>query len=99
MCVGGGTRQRLTTLFAELGAIVRQIAIVSWVDFYLVLFWFIITFTVQLNSLCSRRFYPQRSCEQAVVTGEVPSSPRYVPSFVSLVLGFSIPTARQFHRM
>ena len=38
-----------------------------------------------------RRFYPQRSSGQAVVTGVVPS-PRYEPSFLSRI-GFSIPTA------
>ena len=37
----------------------------------------IITFTLQLKS---RSFYPQRSSGQAVVTGVVPSPPRYVPS-------------------
>ena len=31
-----------------------------------------------------RRFYPQRSSGQAVVTGVVPSPPRYVPSFFIL---------------
>ena len=36
------------------------------------------------------QFYPQRSPGQAVVTGVVPSPPRYVPSFLSR-MGFSIP--------
>ena len=41
-------------------------------------------------------FYPQRSSSgRAVVTGVVPSPPRYVPSFLSRI-GSSIPTARQF---
>ena len=40
-------------------------------------------------------FYPQRSSGQAVVTGVVPSAPRYVSSFSSRI-GFSIPTARRF---
>ena len=42
-----------------------------------------------------RRFYPQRSSGQAVVTGVVPSPPRYVPSCLSRI-GLSIPTARRF---
>ena len=59
-----------------------------------VLFCFFITFTFQLNSyIAYRRFYPQRSSGQAVVTGVVPSPPRYVPSFLSRIR-FSIPTAR-----
>ena len=45
-----------------------------------------------LSSSTRRRFYPQRSCGQAVVTGVVPS-PRYMPSFLWRI-GFSIPTAR-----
>ena len=53
----------------------------------------------KLSILCSssthRRFYPQRFSGQAVVTGVVPSHPRYVPSFLSRI-GFSIPTARRF---
>ena len=48
-----------------------------------------------LSSSTRRRFYPQRSPGQAVVTGVVPSPPRYVPSFLSRT-GFSIPTARRF---
>ena len=44
-----------------------------------------------LSSLTPR----QSSYEQAVVTGVVPSPPRYVPSFL-LRIGFSIPTARRF---
>ena len=43
----------------------------------------------------SRRFYPQRSSGQAVVTGAAPSPPRHVPSFLSRI-GFSIPTDRRF---
>ena len=42
-----------------------------------------------------RRFYPQRSSGQAVVTGVAPSPPQYVPWFLSRI-GFSIPTARRF---
>ena len=37
-------------------------------------FLFIVTFTFKLNSY-DRRFYPQRSSGQAVVTGVVPSPP------------------------
>ena len=44
--------------------------------------------------LTRRRFYPQRSAGQAVVTGVIPSPPRYVPSFLSRI-GFSIPAARR----
>ena len=40
-------------------------------------------------------FYPQRSSGQAVVTGVVPSPPRCVPSFLSLI-GFSMLTACRF---
>ena len=39
---------------------------------------FPITFT--FSSSTRKRFYPQRSSGQAVVTGVVPSPPRYVPS-------------------
>ena len=46
---------------------------------FLCVFFQIITFTFQLNSYHSRS-YPQRSSGQAVVTGVVPSPPRYVPS-------------------
>ena len=42
------------------------------------------------------KFYPRRSSSgQAVVTGVVPSPPRYVPLFLSCI-GLSIPTARRF---
>ena len=42
-----------------------------------------------------KMFYPQRSSGQAVVTGVVPSPPRYVLFFLSH-MGFRIPTARRF---
>ena len=48
-----------------------------------------------LSSSTRSRFYPQRCSGQAVVTGVVPSPPRYVPSFLSRI-GFSIPTAQRF---
>ena len=48
-----------------------------------------------LSSSTRTRFYPQRSSGQAVVTGAIPSPPRYVPSFLSR-MGFSIATARRF---
>ena len=48
-----------------------------------------------LSSSTRRRFYPQRSPGQAVVTGVVPSPPRYVPSSLTRI-GFSIPTAHRF---
>ena len=48
-----------------------------------------------LFSSTLRRFYPQRPSGQAVVTGVVPSSPRYVPSFLSRI-EFSNPTAHRF---
>ena len=48
-----------------------------------------------LSSSTCKRFYPQRSSGQAVVTGAVPSPPRCVPSFLSRI-GFIIPTARRF---
>ena len=49
-----------------------------------------------LSSSTRRKFYPQRSSGQVVVTtGLVPSPPRYVPSSLSRI-GFSIPTARRF---
>ena len=47
-----------------------------------------------LSSSIRRRFSPPRSSGQAVVTGVVPSPPRYVPSFLSLIGG--ILTARRF---
>ena len=37
---------------------------------------------ILLSSSTRRRFYPQRPSGQAVVTGAVPSPPRYVPSFM-----------------
>ena len=49
------------------------------------------------SSSTRRRFYPQRSSGQAVVTGVVPSPPRYVPSFLSRI-GSSIPLLVDFHR-
>ena len=55
---------------------------------------FITSFTFRLF-LTRRRFYPQRSSAQAMVTGVVPSPPRYVPSFLSRI-GFSVPTAHRF---
>ena len=53
-----------------------------------------VDFAAQLVSYY-RRFYPQRSSGQAVVTGVLPSPPRYVPSILSRI-GFSTPTARRF---
>ena len=47
-----------------------------------------------LSSSTRRRFYPQRSSGQAVVTGIVPSPPRYVPSSLSRIW-FSISAARR----
>ena len=60
-----------------------------------VVFCFCFFVSLLLSSSTRRRFYPQRSSGQAVVTGVVPSPPRYGPSFLSLI-GFSIPTARRF---
>ena len=66
-------------------------SIVQHLFIYCIIFWS----SLLLSSSTRRRFYPQRSSGQAVVTGVVPSSPRYVPSFLSRI-GFSIPTARRF---
>ena len=43
-------------------------------------FFFFFLSSLLLSSSTRRRFYPQRSSGQAVVTGVVPSPPRYVPS-------------------
>ena len=48
-----------------------------------------------LSTSTRRRFYPQRSSGQAVVTGVVPSPPGTCLQFLSRI-GFSIPTARRF---
>ena len=48
-----------------------------------------------LSSSTRRRFYPQRSCGQAVVTGVVPSPPRYVPSFLFERSEFLIDTSQK----
>ena len=50
-------------------------------------------FSSLLHSSSTRRFYPQRSCGQAVVTGVVPLGTCL--QFLSRI-GFSIPTARRF---
>ena len=59
------------------------------------LFLFIFFPSLLHSSSTRRRFYPQRPSGQAVVTGVVPSPPRYAPSILSRI-GFSIPTARRF---
>ena len=53
-----------------------------YVRIFLLLFQFFNFFdpSLLLSSSTPRRFYPQRPSGQAVVTGSVPSSPRYVPS-------------------
>ena len=50
------------------------------------------------SSSTRRRFYPQRSSGQAVVTGVVPSPPWCVPSFLSRIR-FRFPLLVDFHRM
>ena len=63
-------------------------------DLDLASFFFIITFTFQLNSY---EVYRQRSSGQAVFTGVVPSSPRHVPSI--FIAGLAFPLLVDFHRM
>ena len=58
-------------------------------------FFFFFKSSLLTSSSTRRRFYPQRSSGQAVVTGVVPSPPRYMPPFLSRI-GFSIPTAGRF---
>ena len=48
------------------------------------------------GQLVYRRFYPQQFSGQAVVTGVVPSPPRYVPSLLSRIV---FPLLVDFHRM
>ena len=43
--------------------------------FYFILFYFILLSSLLLSSSTRRRYYPQRSCGQDVVTGVVPSPP------------------------
>ena len=56
---------------------------------------FIMTFTFQLNSYWSRRFYPQRSSGQAVFIVSSLLPPGTCLQFLSRI-GFSIPTALRF---
>ena len=52
--------------------------------------------SLQLSSSTrNKRFYPQRPYSQAGLTGVLPSSPRYVPSFLSRI-GFSVITFQLF---
>ena len=51
-------------------------------SFSVVLLYFCFFFkSLRVSSLSRKRFYPGRSAGQAVVTGAVPSPPRYVPLF------------------
>ena len=58
-------------------------------------FFFFFKSSLLTSSSTRRRFYPQRSSGQAVVTGVVPSPPRYV-SLCLPRIGFSIPNNRRF---
>ena len=51
-----------------------------------------------LSSSTRTRFYPQRSSGQAVVTGVVPSPPRYVP-LIFIAHRSAFPLLVDFHRM
>ena len=48
-------------------------------------FFFLVLSSLLLSSSTREKFYPQRPCGQAVVTGVCPS-PRYMPSFLSRIL-------------
>ena len=51
-----------------------------------------------LSSSTRTRFYPQRCSGQAVVTGVIPSTPRYAPS-IYRAYGSAFPLLVDFHRM